>query len=267
MKISSTTLGCPGWSLEQILEALKANGYDGIDFRGLGDEMEIWRLPEFTTDIERTRQRIAEAGLEVSGLSSGVHVLTESDEKRPRNAEEVAEYGKLCRQLGVGVIRIFGGRYGQRTEAQAAAEMVDQLRSYSDTVGPEVTLAIETHDDFCKTDVLGEVVETTARDNVRVLWDLHHPYRIGGETPEQTYGHIGRYTVGTHIKDSRKTAEKFEYTLAGEGDVPLAEMIRLLQDGGYAGWFTLEWEKKWKPELPGAEEALPSYAKFLRSFE
>ena len=48
MKIACTTLGCPGWTLDDILKQLAASGYDGIDFRGLGDEMEVWKMPEFS---------------------------------------------------------------------------------------------------------------------------------------------------------------------------------------------------------------------------
>jgi hypothetical protein len=46
--------------------------------------------------------------------------------------------------------------------------------------------------------------------------------------------------------------------------VPLAEMLRLLKGGGYSGWVTLEWEKKWHPDIEGPEVALPAYADYMR---
>lgn len=39
MKICFSTLGCPDWSWEEILAAAKDLGYDGIELRGLGNEI------------------------------------------------------------------------------------------------------------------------------------------------------------------------------------------------------------------------------------
>ena len=41
MKLSFTTLGCPDWTLQQIVENAAQMGYDGIDFRGLQQEIDI----------------------------------------------------------------------------------------------------------------------------------------------------------------------------------------------------------------------------------
>src|SRR5208282_3571350 len=66
MKLSAMTLGCPAWDLETLLVRGKAYGYDGVDFRGLGAELDITRLPIFTADLAKTARRIQSAGLEVS---------------------------------------------------------------------------------------------------------------------------------------------------------------------------------------------------------
>ncbi len=265
MKIACTTLGCPGWTLDEILQQLQANGYDGIDFRGLGEEMKVWLLPEFTTAVDETAEKIAQAGLEVSGFSSGARVYVTDDEARKNYLEEVVQYADLCRRFGTRIIRVFGGAFGDVPLDEAVDASVEALTALADAAGRDVVLAVETHDDWIRTAGLGELLARVDRPNVGVLWDLHHPFRMGGESPAETYANIGRYIVGTHVKDSRLTEDgKFEYCLAGEGDVPLAEMIGLLTAGGYDGYITLEWEKKWHPELPGAEVALPSYAQYLR---
>ena len=265
MKIACTTLGCPGWTLDDILKQLAASGYDGIDFRGLGDEMEVWKMPEFSTDIDATAEKIAAAGVVVSAFSSSVRMFAPDVETADKYIAEVSEYAKLCRHFGADIIRIFGGKIGDTPRADAIAASVESLRRLSEAAGEGVTLAVETHDDWLASAPLAEVIEKVNLPNVGVLWDLHHPYRMAGESPKTTYDNLGKYIVATHVKDSKLTAEKFEYCLAGEGDVPLAEMIQLLLDDGYDGYITLEWEKKWHPELPGAELALPSYAKFLRA--
>ena len=53
--------------------------------------------------------------------------------------------------------------------------------------------------------------------------------------------------------------------LFGEGEFPAAVTMKLLHDGGYTGWFSLEWEKAWHPSLANPEIALPPFPAALRS--
>ena len=67
------------------------------------------------------------------------------------------------------------------------------------------------------------------------------------------------YIRHIHIKDYSDTQNTL--TLIGEGNVPIRQIVaRLLQDG-YDGYISLEWEKKWHPELPEIEPALDSFIK------
>lgn len=49
------------------------------------------------------------------------------------------------------------------------------------------------------------------------------------------------------------------YTLFGDGDFPGKECLTLLDSRGYTGWYSLEWEKAWHPELADPEVALPQF--------
>ncbi len=265
MKISCTTLACPDWPLETILQRFKQYGYDAVDFRGLAGEMEVFRLPAFSSQAAATARQIARAGLAVSAFSSSARMFAIDPAEREKHMAEVLQYARLCKAFGAPMIRIFGGPLGGTPAEKAIQAAAATLEEMARAVGEQVVLAVETHDDWYRSDMLAEVMGRVAVRNVGVLWDLHHPFRAGGESPRQTYANIGRYTVATHVKDSRLTAEgKSEYCLPGEGDVPLAEMVSLLAEGGYQGDLTLEWEKKWHPELADAEVALPAYARFLR---
>jgi sugar phosphate isomerase/epimerase len=42
--------------------------------------------------------------------------------------------------------------------------------------------------------------------------------------------------------------------------------IDALRAAGYAGWLSVEWEKRWHPDLAEPEVALPHFAKILRSW-
>lgn len=265
MKISCTTLGCPDWPLEKIVEGFKQYGYDAIDFRGLEGEMEIWRLPAFSADFAATADMISRTGLEVSAFSSSARMFRPDPSERGKDIAEVSEYARLCRTFGASIIRIFGGSLEGTPPTEAIEVAVETLCRMTEAAGEGITIAVETHDDWVRSSLLAELFKHLDAPNVGILWDLHHPYRLGGESPKQTYDNIGRFTVATHLKDSRLTGDdEYEYCLGGEGDVPLAEMVKLLKEGGYDGYLTLEWEKKWHPEIPEPETALPAYAQYMK---
>ena len=105
MKISFTTLGCPDWSLDDI--CAKGGDYDGVDFRGLQETMDITQLPAFTSGVAETRRQLQDAGLEVSGLSSSIRVCV--PDKLEENIEEARRSIAVAKDLGCGRIRVFGG--------------------------------------------------------------------------------------------------------------------------------------------------------------
>jgi sugar phosphate isomerase/epimerase len=265
MRIACTTLACPDWSLETVLARFKKHGYDGVDFRGLGAQLDVWKLAEFSTDADKSVRLVARSGLAVSAFSSSARIFHTDPALRARHLEEVAHYTRLCRMFKAPLIRVFGGPLENTPVDKAIEVAVTTLRQLADIAGDGVTLAVETHDEWIHSAMLGEVMQRVAVRNVGVLWDLHHPYRLAGETPRQTYDNIGRFVIATHVKDSLATpGGKYEYRLGGQGDVPLAEMVALLKRGGYDGYLTLEWEKKWHAELAEPDVALPQYAGFLR---
>jgi len=266
MKIAFTTLACPEWTMDQIIARAVEYGYDGVDFRGYAGEMNIYKLTEFSASAAVTADKFADAGLAISAFSSSARIFEPQADLRAAHIEEVVQYRRLCEIFSTRHIRVFGGSIGRTPRKEAIAVAAEALEKMAEAAAP-VCIAVETHDDFVDSSLLAGVMEKVRAGNIGVLWDLHNPFRINAETPQQTYDNIGRYTCCTHVKDSRRGPDgKWQYTLPGRGDVPLEEMINLLKAGGYDGYLTVEWEKRWHPELAEPEVALPAYAAFLRKF-
>jgi sugar phosphate isomerase/epimerase len=143
------------------------------------------------------------------------------------------------------------------------ARLAGNLRAFGDAaLGCGVGIVLETHDDFSTGAQVAELLAATAHPAVHALWDLHHPYRRG-ESPATTFERIGGATHHVHVKDGSLGRG---YTLLGEGDVPLFPMLDLLLDGGYSGPVSLEWEKRWEPQIADPEIAFPQYAAGLRAY-
>lgn len=265
MKIAFSTLSCPRWDLQTVLERAAEYGYDGVDFRGLGEQMDVSLLPEFTDHAEQTAATVAAAGLEVPCFSSGAKMFQPDEQAHKQDLLEIDRLSVLCRRFGARFIRVFGGDLRGTDPDAAIATAANTLKELATAAGPDVTIGVETHDDWVRTDLLARVFDRAAASNVCVVWDLHHPYRLAGETAATTAANIGALTGYVHVKDGKVGPDgQKQLTLPGEGDVPLVEMIGLLAQMGYDGWLTVEWEKRWQKDIAEPEQALPAYREYLR---
>lgn len=255
--LAFSTLGCPTWSLERIVEAAAEYGYDAIELRGLQDQMDLPLAEPFTpARRQATQRRIEDAGLSVCCVSSSGVV-------EKANVDHVKAHVELARDLNCPNVRVFGGNLAKDlSHADALARAVQTLRTFGDAaLQAGVVIVLETHDAFSTGMQVAELLEATQHPAVFSLWDLHHPYRQG-EAPETTHRLLAPTLRHVHIKDGKDG----NYTLAGAGDIPLTTMLDLILDNGYQGPLSLEWEKRWKPEIADPEVALPQYVTWLRAY-
>ena len=266
MKLGVSTLGCPNWTLDEILTRLPGYGYEGVELRGLGPDLDLTKSSAFAPSaIEETRRRFADAGLVICGVDTSCAFTNPDPAARECNLEEGRRAIDLAAALGASNVRVFGGSIGDESERSEAlkrvASALSELGGYA-SQAQAVTIVLETHDAFSTGRQVAEVLRQVAHPQVRALWDLHHPYRQG-EPPAETFAALAPYVEQTHVKDS---APGGTYCLLGEGDIPLLEMLRLLKGGGYDGWINLEWEKRWIPALSDPAVAFPQYAARLRQY-
>lgn len=267
MKLAFTTLGCPAWDMATIISRAVAYGYDGVDFRGCQSALNVYELPAFTTDVKDTAQRFADAGLALPCFSSSVSVYTRDNGELEKRIRELRAYAALCAHFGTRFIRIFGGAIGDTPRDQAIDVFVANLAPMLAVAKDHgVTLLLETHDDWTECGPIRRIIDAANSPQLGVLWDVHHPYRVAGESPDQTWASLGRWIANTHWKDSAlDPAEKSGYRLClmGEGDIPLKEIFACLKKNGYDGWLTLEWEKRWHAGLAEPEVAFPQFITFM----
>jgi sugar phosphate isomerase/epimerase len=269
MKLSFTTLGCPDWTLRQIVENAARMGYDGVDLRGLLEDIDISKRPEFTTGLSETVQLFADHGVAISGIAISARYAVVDAAEKERQFDETRRNMELAAKLGTHILRVYGGRVPEgHTVDSILPTLVENLRQIGDEAeGFDVTLALETHDDWTDSSVFARLMAEANHPRVRVLWDLHHPYRTNDEPPEVTYANLAPYTVSTHVKDSvPNPGGGHTYVLLGEGDVPLKRMLDMLIQGGYRGYAILEWEKRWHRELAEPEIAFPQYVSKMREW-
>ncbi len=274
MKLSFTTLGCHEWDLNRIIKGAAEYGYEGVDFRGYMGEMKLWKVPALSSGAAETLDMFAEAGLEISCLSSDVKMYAMPVD-RAKWFDEVCRYVELASNLGVKYIRVFGGDTGSASMDEAldiSAKFLTEATAVARAA--EVELVVETHDAWVDSGMLIEAFKVAGfPKGASILWDVHHPYRMNGEDPDLTWKNIGSLVKYTHWKDSYLeevakegggTESRTQLCLMGKGDIPLRRIMEILVDAGYDGWYTLEWERKWHPEIDAPEVAFPQYIKYIK---
>lgn len=273
LAIGFSTLGCPKWPWEKILDVAVEHGYAAIELRGLMGEMDLTKRPEFAPDrIQQTKCELAARDLKVSCLGSSAQMHHTDPAKRTAQLDEGRRFIDLASKLGAPYVRVFGDKLVPNASRDDSIKQVASgLRELGDYATPrDVTVIIESHGDYTDSPTLAAILEQ-AGPRVAFLWDAHHTFVSGGEAADVTLERLGRYVKHTHLKDSRKTAssdpaKSREYVLTGEGEVPVRDQVRQLVKRGYRGYYSFEWEKMWHPEIPDPEIAIPHFAKVIRTY-
>jgi sugar phosphate isomerase/epimerase len=267
LPLAFSTLGCPAWEWNKILDFAQVNGFAAIELRGLMGNLDLPASPEFApARITQTKRQIADHGLKISDLGSSSEMHVEDAAQRTKQMADARRFIDLAAALESPYVRVFGNELrGPREEVIArVADGLHQLGAYAGPRG--VTLVIESHGDFVDSSTLKEVLTRADSKYAALLWDAHHTYVEGHEQPEHTVAELGRWIRHTHLKDSVPAGKGRKYVLTGKGDVPIERQVVALRRIGYRGYYCFEWEKVWHPDLVEADIAFPDYARVVGGY-
>lgn len=267
MKLAFSTLGCPDFDWSDIYSLAKDFDFDGIELRGMGEDIfNLKGKPFAPENIAETKAHLEKLGLSIPCISSGCSL--KFGEREEANIAELSDYIKLAGALGGAYIRILGDeKVFPDGEVDDATVIRQLLRLLPLAEQNNVTLLIETNGVYADTKRLANLLSHIESDNVGALWDLHHPYRVVGETPQQTVQNLGMFIKYTHIKDSLSQSGKVIYKLMGDGDLPIDACMRALRSINYEGFISLEWLKKYMPDLESAGVVFPHFRNYMSRFE
>jgi sugar phosphate isomerase/epimerase len=267
LPLAFSTLGCPGWEWNKILEFAQAYGFEAIELRGLMGNMDLPTRPEFApVQIPQTKKQVAEHQLKISDLGSSAEMHVAEPAERAKQLADARRFIDLASALDVPYVRVFGNKInGPRDEV--LARVVDGLHQLGEYGAPRgVTVLIESHGDFVDSPTLKEVLTRADSKNVALLWDAHHTFVDGHEQPEHTVAELGPWIRHTHLKDSVPDGKGRKYVLTGTGEVPVERQVMALRQMGYKGYYCFEWEKVWHPDIQEPEVAFPEYARVVGGY-
>lgn len=266
MKISFSTLACPTWTLDQVLEIARREKYGGIELRFLRGEDSLWKLSEFQRSrIGETRRTITDSGLKIACLDTSCRFDSPHVAERQAWIYEGVRMAELAEELGAPGIRVFGDRVQPGCDRELTRawliESFDLLARQISNSGVEIWL--ETHGDFsCAADVQAVLA---ACPNVALVWDPVSAFVEAGEKPMQNGLPLRSAIRHVHIKDVSNVNGQWVPVLTGAGEFPLSDLRGALAEIGYGGWISFEWEKKWHPLIEEPGLAIPHFAQWLRN--
>jgi sugar phosphate isomerase/epimerase len=268
VKFAFSTLACPQWTTEQVVDNAVRLGYDGLEWRLLNGE-----IIDPVRDADSLRQAVAltrARGLEVCAIDTSCKFNLSDPAERTQNVEVLRQWITLAHELNVPILRVFGGAGSGTDLAEENQWVADSLRQVaSQAEQAHVTIVLETHDGFASSQRVAQVLHLVNSPAIAALWDSHHPYRVG-ETAPQVMDQLDGHIAHVHVKDARRldaAGTQWQLVLIGEGEVPIREQLQSLQQHGYTGYVSVEWEKRWHPEIEGPEVALPQHITWLRAVE
>jgi len=128
----------------------------------------------------------------------------------------------------------------------------------------KIILLIKTNGIFSNSETLRDVLDEFASDNLAVLWDVHHTYFDNNESADTTIKNLGSYVKHVHMRDSDDDGN---YTVIGEGTLPISDMLRALSSIDYDGFVSLEWKPQQRESEEDYEYILPHFVSYMTSFE
>jgi len=235
-------------ALDAKLQGIELYDIDGPMFQGKASPTN----PELAA---ATRRGLVNQGLSIPCVD------TVGDFTDPGFERELAECVETAVNLGVEYV---GVHTSCDTQAACAERMAVLLKALGEK---PVTLLIETTGAYADTARLRDLLNRFADDRLAALWDMHATCLTGGEDAETTITNLGAYVRHVHLHDYRREQGRAVPELAGEGDLPMKDLMNALRSVNYDGFISLQWNPHWIEELSDIEIILTHYVSCMGRFE
>jgi sugar phosphate isomerase/epimerase len=263
MRLAFSTLAFPETPLATALSLGHSWGYDGVELRLIDGELIDPSMP--ASAAYAVRRTASLASLPIVAVDSSIRLTGEDA------GPDLRKFLELASDWESPLVRVFGGTLSaeatpRRAELAAAAKVLEAAIPVAQRLG--VRIGVETHDAFSASSVVAELLALVDSPWIGAVWDSHHPHRMG-ERPAEVQANLAGRILLAQVKDARRAQDRdggWQLVPLGEGEVPVREMVERLLAGGYRGWISVEWEKRWHPEIAGAQTALPQHLELLRGW-
>ena len=270
------------WSVASAVQAGEMDLMSFIDFAAAQAVAGVELLDAFWIDAEReiplVKARMSDAGLEMAVYSISNNFIRLDARERQRELDDLKRGVDTALALDVNLMRVFSGSYREGvSHEEGMSWILDGLTAgaaYAERQG--VTLALENHGRFAgRSDQVRDIIERVGSPALRVNLDTGNFLPVG-QDPLEAARDLADLIVLAHLKDMRPAAPDepghvfadpdgilLTGSVIGEGLVDLPAMIVLLEEIGYSGWLSLEYEGAEDPVSIGVPRSLDAARRLL----
>jgi sugar phosphate isomerase/epimerase len=197
------------------------------------------------------------ANLAAHGLSPAT-LMASGDIASDAIVEQFAGFCDVARKMGVTVIftSVHAGEIPKPTVYERMRRVGEEAAKRS------VLVAMETHPDLMQNgDVAMETLRAIDHPNIRMNFDTANiMYYNEHTTTRDELSKVARHVASVHLKDSNGRPRAWDFPTLGDGVIDFRRCIRMLNEVGFHGPFTMELEGIEGQKL-NAEEAAEDVAK------
>jgi sugar phosphate isomerase/epimerase len=267
LKLAFSTLGCPDWELSKIAEAAQVYGFEGIELRAIGGELDLLNRLEFQKDTVRTtREWLGDQGLSICCVDTSCRFDSPDADERRKQVEIAVKHLELAAALGAPLIRVFPDTiHEESTRDRTRDNIAESLRELAVRSCEGVSVGLETHGDFANAAAAVEIVRIANHPKVKLIWDIANS-QAAGDPIARAAREIAPFLAHVHLRDAQPVAGRQHWlpVLSGHGEVSFHEAVNALSNLNYDGYVSFEWEKYWHPEIEEPEVALPDFVAAMK---
>lgn len=284
MKISCTPISFSSMfskkeiTLEKFIEYCAEQGLDAIDL--MDPQYYPWQWQDFETQKKTVGKLLEKAGLKLAAFACGNQFTPPDENEFNAHVEKVKKAIQTAADFGAPLIRIFGGYHsnpgaGGKMPHAAALERVllgiEKCLPCAEKYG--VALALENHGCMPGHSYeIEKIIKKFTSPFLRCTFDCANFMANNmdeTEDPLRAYERLKRFVGHVHFKDfavaPADSGKRVAASVAGKGIVPLRQFAAMLEDDGYPGYCSLEYEAA-VPAMEGVPESF-AYMKEIRKIQ
>ncbi|AJS60953.1 sugar phosphate isomerase/epimerase family protein [Paenibacillus sp. IHBB 10380] len=260
-------LGVSSYSLYQAMQAGTMNILDVVEWVADNDGQHIEIVPfgfDFIAQPEledQIREKAAEVGIAVSNYAIGANFITDSEEAYEAEIARVISEVDRAHRLGAKLMRhdvasrpdtsIINFNNDLDTIARACQQIADHAMQY------DITTSVENHGYYVQaSDRVQALIHAVNRSNFKTTLDVGNFVCVDEDPVTAVKKNIGLASM-VHIKDFyirpehrnpgdgwfRSAGQNFlRGAIAGQGDLDIWEILRIVKQSGYDGYLSIEYE-------------------------
>ena len=259
MKLGFMTFINPEWSMKEHVEAAQRHGYTGIEPRSEAKHNHGIELDTPDAELAELRRMVEGEGLDLCCVATSRRYSMDDEAERKESVELTKRYVELAAKVGAPCLRVFGGMLPDGVHVYTGVDYMSRaLREVGEFAADyPVSVCLETHDGWCSTYRLMELIRRVDHPSIQVNYDYTHCKREF-EPAYESYMHLRPWVKHCHMHDYIITIEgKTEFANPGEGLAPQLTVMECLKADNYTGYFSLEVMGR------DPDETMAAYAKWF----